>query len=108
MAPHALEELQGPAQIVYVWELDEFTEPLSHIVGATLIPLCSSHVRPGELARERPVVTVCRASSRSANQLTALEQTGIKNAANLAGGMLRWRTEGNCFGRERVAPEIVR
>ncbi len=43
MQPHALEEYDGPVQILDVREPDEFAGPLGHIPGAILIPL-------GELA----------------------------------------------------------
>jgi glyoxylase-like metal-dependent hydrolase (beta-lactamase superfamily II)/rhodanese-related sulfurtransferase len=95
IAPHALEEHQGPVQILDVREPEEFGGPLGHIAGAILIPLGELAGRVSELARERPVVTVCRAGSRSANAAALLQQAGFKDVANLAGGMLRWRAEGH-------------
>jgi sulfur dioxygenase len=93
--PHALEELQGPVQILDVREPAEFAGPLGHIPGAILIPLGELQGRAQELARERPVVAVCRAGSRSAQAITVLQQAGFPQLANLAGGMLRWRAEGH-------------
>ena len=49
----------------------------------------------GELAKERPVVTVCRSGARSAQALLMLQKAGFTEVANLAGGILRWRAEGN-------------
>jgi len=51
--------------------------------------------RAGELAQERPVVAVCRSGARSAQAVVLLQKAGFKDVANLAGGMLRWRAEGN-------------
>ena len=93
--PHGLEEHQGPVQIVDVREADEFTGPLGHIAGAMLIPLGELAGRVDELARDRPIVAVCRAGSRSAQATAILQQAGFADVANLNGGMLRWRAEGH-------------
>ena len=71
------------------------TDQLGHIHGAKLIPLGDVVARAGELARDRPVVTVCRSGARSAQASVLLKKAGFDNVANLAGGMLRWRAEGH-------------
>jgi sulfur dioxygenase len=93
--PDALEENAARIQIVDVREADEYHGPLGHIHGATLIPLGTLAARTGELARERPVVAVCRSGARSANASVLLQRDGFNDVANLAGGMLRWRAEGH-------------
>ena len=93
--PHGLEELQGPVQILDVREEDEYAGPLGHIEGAVLIPLGELASRVDELRRDRPVVAVCRAGSRSAQATAILQQAGFGEVANLNGGMLRWRAEGH-------------
>jgi sulfur dioxygenase len=92
--PRVLEEHQGPVQILDVREQSEFSGPLGHIPGAILIPLGELTARSGELAKDRPIVAVCRAGSRSAQAIATLRQAGFTDLANLAGGMLRWRAEG--------------
>jgi glyoxylase-like metal-dependent hydrolase (beta-lactamase superfamily II) len=92
--PHGLEELPEPVQILDVRETAEFTGPLGHIEGAMLIPLGELAGRLDELRRDRPVVAVCRAGSRSAQATAILQQAGFAEVANLNGGMLRWRAEG--------------
>jgi len=92
--PHGLEELAGGAQILDVREDDEFIGPLGHIEGAVLIPLGELAERCSELSRDRPIVAVCRAGSRSAQATAILQQAGFTDIANLNGGMLRWRAEG--------------
>jgi len=92
--PRVLEEYQGPVQILDVREPNEFTGPLGHIAGAILIPLGELSARSGELSRDRPIVAVCRAGSRSAQAITMLRKAGFAELANLAGGMLRWRADG--------------
>jgi glyoxylase-like metal-dependent hydrolase (beta-lactamase superfamily II)/rhodanese-related sulfurtransferase len=93
--PHGLEEHARDVQILDVREPQEFTGPLGHIRGAILIPLGELAERAGELARDRPIVTVCRAGSRSAQATVILREAGFGDVANLAGGMLRWRAEGH-------------
>jgi rhodanese-related sulfurtransferase len=59
-----------------------------------LIPLGELAGRTEELAKDRPIVAVCRAGSRSAQATAILQQAGFVDVANLNGGMLRWRAEG--------------
>ncbi|HEY2446141.1 MAG TPA: rhodanese-like domain-containing protein [Rhizomicrobium sp.] len=94
IAPQALEEQGARVEIVDVREPEEFAGPLGHIGGAKLIPLGSLQARVEQIARDRPIVTVCRAGSRSAQAYNILRQAGFASVANLAGGMLRWRAEG--------------
>jgi glyoxylase-like metal-dependent hydrolase (beta-lactamase superfamily II)/rhodanese-related sulfurtransferase len=91
--PHGLEEHGGDVQILDVREPDEFTGPLGHIAGAILIPLGELAGRVSELSHDRPIVAVCRAGGRSVQAISILQQNGFRDAANLAGGMLRWRAE---------------
>jgi sulfur dioxygenase len=77
-----------------VREREEYAGPLGHIPGALLMPLRSLAERAGDLARDRPIVTVCRAGGRSAQATVILQRAGLSRVANLAGGMLRWRAQG--------------
>jgi sulfur dioxygenase len=92
--PRALEEIAESVQVIDVREPDEFRGSLGHIRGATLVPLGELSARAHEIARERPVVAVCRSGARSAQALVLLQKAGFSQIANLAGGMLRWRSEG--------------
>ena len=92
--PSALEERGLEVQIVDVREPAEFTDALGHIPGARLLPLSQLPQRLAELDRQRPVVTVCRSGARSAQAVVLLHKAGLADVANLAGGMLRWRAEG--------------
>jgi rhodanese-related sulfurtransferase len=91
--PQALEECACNPQIVDVREPDEFEGPLGRIPGAISIPLGQLNARAGELAKDRPVVTVCRSGARSAQASVMLQKLGFSDVANLAGGMLRWRSD---------------
>ena len=92
--PQSLAEISNVVQVVDVREAGEFCGVLGHIPGATLIPLGELNQRAKELSRDRPVVTVCRSGARSAQAVVMLQKEGFREAANLSGGMLRWRAEG--------------
>lgn len=94
ISPHALEEAAAAVQVVDVREASEYGGPLGHIRGAMLIPLGELAAQGTRLARDRPVVAVCRSGARSAQACVILQRMGFVDVANLAGGMLRWRAEG--------------
>lgn len=92
--PHWLEENLAQVNVVDVREPAEFSGPLGHIRGAMLVPLGELTARARELPKDKPVVAVCRAGSRSAHATAILQKAGLADVANLPGGMLRWRAEG--------------
>jgi len=57
------------------------------------MPLSQLAQQAAELATDRPIVAVCRSGARSAQATVLLQKQGLKQVANLAGGMLRWRAE---------------
>ena len=91
--PQWLEEHLRAVQIVDVREASEFNGALGHVPGAMLMPLGSLTQRAGELAKDRPIVTVCRSGARSAQATVLLGKAGFTQVANLSGGMLRWRAQ---------------
>jgi sulfur dioxygenase len=94
ISPMALAERLGRVQVVDVREPAEFHGALGHIDGAYLLPLGELAARLSELDPARPVVTVCRSGTRSAQAAQRLSRSGFEAVANLAGGMLRWRAQG--------------
>ena len=92
--PHWLEENLDKVRVVDVREPNEFSGPLGHIRGAQLVPLGELGAKAAEIPRDKPVVAVCRAGSRSAHATAILLKAGFSDVANLPGGMLRWRGEG--------------
>jgi len=92
--PHWLEEAGGDVQLIDVREPDEFEGALGHIRGARLIPLGQLAAGAASLAKDRPIVTVCRSGARSSQAAVLLRKAGFEKVANLAGGMLRWRSQG--------------
>jgi glyoxylase-like metal-dependent hydrolase (beta-lactamase superfamily II)/rhodanese-related sulfurtransferase len=91
--PHWLEEHLREVQVVDVREPDEFNGPLGHVPGAKSVPLGTLLENQGFLEKEKPVVLVCRSGARSAQASLMLAKAGFEKAANLSGGMLRWRAQ---------------
>jgi sulfur dioxygenase len=94
ITPQALQEHAGTVQLIDVREAHEFSDALGHLHGATLMPLSTLATRMGELDKTQPLVAVCRSGTRSAQAVSLLAKAGFSQAANLRGGMLRWRAEG--------------
>src|SRR3954467_7423404 len=65
--PHWLEENLSKVQVLDVREPAEFSGPLGHIPGAVLVPLGELAARANEIPKEKPIIAVCRAGSRSAH-----------------------------------------
>jgi len=80
--------------VVDVREAAELTGDLGRIEGCIHIPLGALRQRLAEVPRDKPVVCVCRSGRRSAQACAILESAGIKDVANVAGGMIRWRALG--------------
>jgi glyoxylase-like metal-dependent hydrolase (beta-lactamase superfamily II)/rhodanese-related sulfurtransferase len=100
--PMSLLEHAAGLQIVDVREAPEFIDRLGHLPGARLVPLSQLMERLDELDPERPVVAVCRSGVRSAQASVLLTKAGFGKVANLAGGMLRWKSEGLPVASESV------
>ena len=78
-------------QLVDVRDHDEWDA--GHIDGAVHVPAYQLGERVEELDRSRPVVTVCRAGTRSDEAAEWLRGQGFQ-AESLDGGMLSWKWAG--------------
>ena len=65
-----------------------------HLPGAVHIPLGRLSDRLSEVPRDRPLVTHCRAGSRSAIAASLLRRAGFPDVSNLAGGYDAWSEAG--------------
>ena len=97
--PAAFADADKDLQLIDVREPEEFSGPLGRIKGSTLIPLEQLTTRVGELSRDHPIVTICRSGARSAQAAVLLQKAGFQRVANLAGGILRWASEGQPVDR---------
>ena len=89
-------------QLVDVRDADEWEA--GHIDGAVNIPEGDLAERLAELDRARPVVTVCRAGSRSDDAAEWLRGQGF-DAQSLDGGMLSWKWAGLSVTGTILEPE---
>jgi glyoxylase-like metal-dependent hydrolase (beta-lactamase superfamily II)/rhodanese-related sulfurtransferase len=68
----------------------ELQESLGRIADAQLIPLGELRARLTEVPRDKPVIAVCHAGTRSAQATVILRADGVARCANLRGGMQLW------------------
>ncbi|HVV54428.1 MAG TPA: rhodanese-like domain-containing protein [Mucilaginibacter sp.] len=72
---------------------EDFEYEMSNL-GGTLIPLGGILIEADKIARDKPVVVMCRSGRRSAAAIMQLEQQfGLSNLSNLQGGILAWADE---------------
>lgn len=96
--PAEVEQMMQRDSVAFLLDVrtdPEFVGPLGHIPGATLIPVQELDRRLDELEpyRSRTIIVICRSGVRSARATMLLREHGF-HALNMAGGMLRWNTEG--------------
>jgi sulfur dioxygenase len=77
--------------VLDVREPVELTGELGRIEGSVHIPLGELRTRLAEVPTNKPVVSVCRSGKRSAQATAILDKAGIRDVANITGGMIRWR-----------------
>jgi rhodanese-related sulfurtransferase len=80
------------ALLVDVRERDEFAA--ERAPGVALIPMSEFQARHGELPKDRPLLMVCAAGSRSAAATAFLLQRGWTDVRNVSGGMMAWTASG--------------
>ena len=78
--------------IVDVREPDEFTQ--ERIAGVVLMPISQFVARHAELPKDRPLLMLCAAGSRSSSATMYLLQAGWTDVRNITGGMIGWRSAG--------------
>ena len=102
MDPQTVAERLDQVQLVDVRYDKEWQA--GHIEGAVHIPEDDLEDRLAELDRNRPVVTVCRAGTRSDDAAEWLRGQGF-DAQNLDGGMLAWKWAGLPITGKIVEPD---
>ena len=102
MDPHTAADRLDQVQLVDVRDDKEWQA--GHIEGAVHIPEDDLENRLDELDRSRPVITVCRAGTRSDDAAEWLRGQGF-DAQNLDGGMLAWKWAGLPIAGRIVKPD---
>lgn len=72
--------------------------------GAALVPLSTFAERFAELPRDRPLLVMCAAGSRSAAATAHLLRNGYMEVVNVAGGITEWERAGLPVRRGPVQP----
>ncbi len=85
---------KGNTFFLDVREVDEWNE--YHAPNTTLIPLGQLAARVGEIpvAKDAPIVVVCRSGNRSDQGRDILKQAGFTNVTSMDGGLKTWRDLG--------------
>ena len=93
IAPRWVAEHRSAVHLLDVRREEELSGELGHVEGVQHVPLDALRERLEEVPKDKPVVAVCRSGRRSAMATQILRKAGW-DAANLTGGMLRWRDLG--------------
>ena len=80
------------ALLVDVRERDEFSA--ERAPGVALVPISEFVARHEELPKDRPLLMICAAGSRSASATAYLLQRGWTDVKNVTGGMMAWSAQG--------------
>jgi rhodanese-related sulfurtransferase len=83
------EKMDGGEDFQLIDVREDFEYETSNI-GGVLIPLGGILIETDKVAKNKPVVVMCRSGKRSAAAIMQLEQQGFTNLYNLKGGILAW------------------
>lgn len=97
-------DVPDQAYLVDVREDDEWLA--GHAPDALHIPLGVLGERSDQIPRDRAVYVICRAGTRSARAVQALNAAGWQ-ALNVADGMQGWESAGRAMASESGAPPFV-
>lgn len=89
--PEWVAEHLAEVRVLDVRQREELAEQRDCIANAQLIPLSELKQRLAEVPKDRPVIPVCHAGTRSAQATVILRDAGFPHVANLRGGMLLWQ-----------------
>jgi rhodanese-related sulfurtransferase len=92
----------GRPLIVDVREPKEFADV--RLEGVALVPMSTFATRFEELPRDRPLLVMCAAGSRSAAATAHLLRNGWTDVTNVAGGITDWERAGLPVVRGPVGP----
>jgi rhodanese-related sulfurtransferase len=88
------EPAQGRAAPLLVDVRERYEFEAVRAPGVVLIPLSEFGMRFAELPRDRPLLMICAAGSRSQRAGEFLAASGYPDVANVAGGIVAWHAAG--------------
>lgn len=92
--PQWVAEHLDRVHVLDVRDAAELNGDADHIPRSQLIPLNELQDHLDEIPRQKPIVAVCRSGRRSGQATVILQKHGIKEVANLRGGMIAWQEAG--------------
>ena len=81
-----------PAVILDVREADEFRDV--RVPGSLFVPMSQLGARLADIPKDRPLLVLCAAGSRSQQVTGFLLQNGWEDVGNIAGGITAWERMG--------------
>ena len=100
LTPQQVESDLADYHLVDVRETEELVGELGHIEGVEHVPLATLAEHAARLAEHQPLLLVCRSGRRSENACVQLQEAGVAEVVNLAGGMIAWNEAGLPVSRE--------
>lgn len=91
LTPQELQQWIAEGKKFMLIDVREGFEHEAYNIGGLHIPLGELMSRRKELPKDETLVFYCEKGIRSAIALQRLEDEGLKDAYNLAGGMTAWR-----------------
>jgi len=85
-------EQKAPLMVIDVRAKNEFKT--GHIAKAKSMPLPNLKQHTAKLAKNKPIVCVCRSGQRSRLACNQLMKAGFTDVTNMSGGMLAWQQAG--------------
>src|SRR5476651_46124 len=86
------EKLENKEDFQLIDVREDFEYEMSNL-GGLLIPLGGILIETEKIAKDKPVVVMCRSGKRSAVAIMQLENQGFTNLYNLLGGITAWAQE---------------
>jgi len=90
-----------PAVILDVREADEFRDV--RVPGSLFVPMSQLDARLADIPKDRPLLVLCAAGSRSQQVTGFLLQNGWEDVGNIAGGITAWERMGLEVSKGAVA-----
>lgn len=96
VTPELTEQVIADDSAVVIDVREPYEREAGYAGGTSHIPVTELSAKAASLPKDRPIVFVCRVGGRSMMAAQALRASGY-DAWSMAGGMLRWDTEGRAL-----------
>lgn len=90
--PEWVAQHRADVHVLDVRARGELDGELGHLPGVQTIPIDELRARAAEVPTDKPVVVMCQTGKRSSLATLILRKAGVPRVANIAGGMVAWRS----------------